>query len=181
MSFLSMSNASSPNQGVKWGLIAGAVGVAAGLIFYFTNPVKLQTLLFGAIELAATAVCALMAGLERRKANGGSIEFKPVLQPIFTTFVISMLIGVIFTYVMFNYVDPSLVVQMKQAHIADVRDNPGLYKALGYTEDQYKAELKQAETGEYGVTFAGSVITYLQKLIKSFILSAILSLIVRRK
>lgn len=176
-----MSNASSPNQGVKWGLIAGGIGIIAGLAFYFINPIKLQSLLFGGIELAATAVCAFLAGLERRKAYGGKIEFKTALQPIFTTFVISMLIGIIFTYVMFNFVDPSLVEQMKQAHIADVKDMKNLYKALGYTESDYNTELKQTETGEYGVTIAGSVINYLQKLIKSFILSAILSLIVRRK
>jgi len=176
-----MSNASSPNQGVKWGLIAGLSVVAVGLIFYFTNPIKLQSLLFGGIELAVTAICALLAGLERRKAYGGKIDFKTVLQPIFTTFVISLLIGVTFTYVLFNFIDPSLVEQMKQAHIADVRDMKNLYKALGYSESDYNRELKEAETGEYGVTIAGSVINYLQKLIKSFILSAILSLIVRRK
>jgi uncharacterized membrane protein (DUF106 family) len=176
-----MSNATYPNPGIKWGLIAGAIGIIAGIIVYLTDVPMLFSLKFGILLLVIYGVCGLLAGLQRKKQEGGYIGFKNALQPIFATFVIAALMGTIFTYVLANFIDNTLAGQMKEANIKTYLEMASMQRAMGTSQQEYEQGLEMLKNQDYQVTLAGSLLSYLRSLFQYFVVSAILSLIIRKK
>lgn len=92
------------NIGVTYGLISGLVSVVFSVILYlggvqwFVHPVAY-------LGYVLPIVVAVLAGLRKRKMDGGFIDFAGGLKVAFTTFVIGTFISILFTYVLFNYID----------------------------------------------------------------------------
>lgn len=176
-----MSNASYPNPGIKWGLIAGAVGVAASILLYYSDLPLLFSLKFRLLILATYGILGLLAGLQKKRQQGGFIGFKGGLQPIFTTFVIGTLISTIFTFVLANSIDPTIPEQMKQASIASFHSIEKMQRMMGASQEDIDKALNEIKAQDLKITPAGSFLSYLNGLLFCFIISAILSLIIRKK
>lgn len=176
-----MNNASYPNPGIKWGLIAGVVAVAISVILYLTDIPMLFSLKFGLILLLVFTITGLLAGLEQKKANGGIIDFKGVLKPVFTNFVIAGLISTAFTYVLTNFIDPSITEQMKAAAIDSYEAMRNVMRSMGVSPQEYEKGLADIKAQDFSVTFAVSMLSYLRGLFQYFVVSVILALIVRKK
>lgn len=92
------------NIGITYGLISGLVSVVFSMILYlggvqwFVHPIAYLGYLL-------PMVVAVLAGLKKRKVDGGFIDFAGGLKVVFTTFVIGTFISVLFNYVLLNYID----------------------------------------------------------------------------
>ncbi|MDQ0109251.1 hypothetical protein J2T02_004394 [Chitinophaga terrae (ex Kim and Jung 2007)] len=166
------------NPGVKWGIIAGIVMVLwylaewkMGTDYFFSYKLRL-------VSLVAWAVMALMAGLEARKQQHGYIGFKAAIKPIFTTYVISTLIVAIFTYLLYTVIDPSLV-ETSRTYL--MKDTEWLLKAMKAPQEEIDKQLKDIKTGDNSITVTSTILDYLKNLIKFFVWTVVLALIVRRK
>lgn len=176
-----MSNASYPNPGIKWGVIAGIVIILAGVGLYFTDQQTLFSLKFNFIQLFICAVTGLIAGLEKKRKAGGYIGFKEALQVIFITFVIGTLVGVLFMYVLANYVDPGLPARMKAADLKFMEQMEADQRAAGINDSKVSEELTKLKQQDYNLTFVASILSYLTGLFLNFIAAAVLSLVIRKK
>lgn len=176
-----MSNASYPNPGVKWGLIGGFVAIAIGVALYFTDIPMLFSLKYGILLLIIFGVTGILAGLERKKANGGLINFKEALQPVFTTFVIGSLLSSIFIYVLANFIDPGIIVKMKEAAIKSYESMAPMLRTIGTPKDEYDKGLADIRNQDFSVTLSGSFMSYLMGLFQYFVVSAIIALVLRKK
>lgn len=176
-----MSNATYPNPGIKWGLIAGAAVIATGLTLYKVDERTFFSLKFSVIQLGICAVFALLAGWQKKQQLGGFIGFKDALQPIFTTFVIATLIGTMLTYVVVNYVDPELPNRMKALDIRDFEAMRQANKAAGINNADLNDALTKLQQQDYHITFIASMLSYFTGLFLDFVISAILAAIIRKK
>lgn len=67
-----------------------------------------------------------MAGKQARDEMGGFISFGKALGPIFLTFVVASFIMMLFSFVMYNYIDPSIMTIIEDKVIEGVESNPTL-------------------------------------------------------
>lgn len=176
-----MSNATYPNPGIKWGLIAGAAVIGTGLVLHNVDEQAFFSLKFNFIQLAICAVFGLLAGWEKKRQLGGFIGFKSSLQPIFTTFVIATLFGTILSYVVINYVDPELPARMKAYDLKMTQELKQAHKDMGITDAEVNDRLTKIQQQDYTVTFVASMLSYFTGLFLDFVVSAILAVIIRKK
>ncbi|MCB0520439.1 MAG: DUF4199 domain-containing protein [Lewinellaceae bacterium] len=106
--------------------MAGAAMVLYLLLFYYFDRANiLNPLVFwSTLIIAGTAM--ITAVKSKRSDNGGKITRQDALKTAFLVFVISMLVFHLFSYVMFNFVDPGLTDLQKQMMEAAGRETKDL-------------------------------------------------------
>ncbi len=103
------------NSGILNGILAGVVAIILTLVFYFVD--KSIVVSWGGWTVILIYIFFMYkAGKEARDQNGGFISFGNVLLPIFLTYGIGTLLASIFSYVLYNYIDSSLLdIQLDKA------------------------------------------------------------------
>ena len=106
------------NNGVKYGLILGVATVAFSVICYLINP---KMILTGIAYLAFLIPIFFMyrSSIAERKQNEGLLSFGEALKVTFLTYVIGTFISYVYTYLMFNVFDPSLIDLAREVAIED--------------------------------------------------------------
>lgn len=94
----------SKNQGLMYGVICGLVSIFVTVILYLIG-VKAFMGPLSFLGFAIPIAIGVLAGLARKKAQGGFLEFREALQTAFLVMVIGTVISVLFNYVLLNYID----------------------------------------------------------------------------
>lgn len=111
---------------VKYGIISGTAIVLYLFVFHLINPeLVLNPLVYWSPILVAV-VTMTMVVKKVRQANNGKIEQRAALKQAFLTFVITYLFFSGFIYLLFNFIDPSLVELQKKAMVSAGRKIEGL-------------------------------------------------------
>ena len=170
------------NQGVKFGLIYGALSIVLSLITYFTAPENLVsftswTAIAGLILMLA---CMYMSSKNTRDDKGGFIPFGEALIPALVTFVIGGIIGVIYMYVLTNFIDTGVQDVIRESTVDMQR---GMFEMAGMPEDQILEALEQAEADMEGQFSLGALAfgTLFNILVMGLPVSAIIAAIVKKK
>lgn len=117
---------------VKYGIIAGTASALYLFLFhqigaaFVLNPF----VVFGQILISLLA--AVLAVRAIREANAGKIERKEALKYAFAVFALSQFLFWVFIYLMFNFIDPSIVeIQRKMMVDAGIKvEGQDLYMTL---------------------------------------------------
>lgn len=133
------------NSGIINGVLAGVISIILTLIFYFIN--KEATVTWSGWAVIVVYIFFMYkAGKDARDMNGGFISYGNALWPIFLTYIIGTFLATIFTYVLYNFIDASLLdVQMEKAIEA-------MEKVRGFMGDE-AADAAIAQIEEEGITF----------------------------
>jgi uncharacterized protein YacL len=166
------------NPGIKWGIIAGIVAILVNIIMWNTSHEMFFSFVHGVIIAVVFIVFSVLAGLEKRRSQGGVIEFKQALQPIFLTFVIGGLFAGICTFVFNNYVDPTY---QQQAQKYDVATTDRVLHSLGMPEEQISEQVDGIKELDYEMGPGKAILTYFSLLIRYFVLAAIVAICIRNK
>lgn len=161
------------NNGVKYGLLAGLGVIIYSLVLYLVD----DKLLFGWASILGTVLylaCMYKAGVDEREEQGGFITWKEALKPTFLTYVVGSLLATIFTYLLFNVIDPSLIEIQKGMAIEQMQSMEGMIGEEGVEEGIKQIE----ERGTSGLN--DTLIGYAFMLIIGFVFAAIISAIVKR-
>jgi len=97
------------NSGISNGILAGVVIIILTLILYFINKELVVSMSVGWFMMLVYAAFMLKAGLDSKAQKGGFISFGDALVPMLITYVIATFIANAFNFVLFNYIDSSLV------------------------------------------------------------------------
>jgi len=168
------------NHGISNGLIAGLVGIVLYLGYYFINPDLLFNFWLGFIVgLAVWIYFMRKAGMDTKADNGGFLTFKEGLKPTFLTFVVGSLLTVLFSYVLFNMIDPSLNDLMKEKSLEMAEKMSSMF---GASEEAVEAMREQMEEQDMSMSIGRLVQQYLIGLIfPGFILALIISAVIKKK
>jgi len=102
---------------VKYGVLGGFVSIILTLVLWFINPDYLLNYVGSFAGFFITIYFMYLAGKEARELSGGYINFGEIFKYLFITFVIMSLISVIFTYILYNFIDTGMIERQKEMAI----------------------------------------------------------------
>ncbi|HSI90098.1 MAG TPA: DUF4199 domain-containing protein [Adhaeribacter sp.] len=150
--------------GLKYGLITGLVSSVLALVNFISGSFDQIWLMFG-IGLAVYIAAIVFAHREFKTKNAGFMTYGQGVMIGTVTVFIAGVIGGIFSYVYIEFVDPSILDQMKDMQI-------GMMERFGLPDDQMDEAIARIERD----TTAGSQLQ--SGLINGIFSGLILSLIV---
>lgn len=172
---------------VRFGLILGGVTVFIYLLTYYLSPKAY----FGSGVSIVTLFLYLVAMWKISKSSRdnylGSLEpdtppsysFSAAIQPPFIVFLVAQSLYYIQYYLMFNWIDPSMVDVAREYAFEALDQSSGL---LGSFMDESTIDeiYMEFEKQDFGVTVGNTLMSWARSLIGGFILSSIFALIYKR-
>jgi hypothetical protein len=161
------------NLPVKYGLIAGGLGILFSLILYYLD--STIYLKFNSFPLYIIQIYFMVYVVSLiKKQNEGFITFNDAFKPAWLTYILSSTIIALFTYVLMNFINPSLIEQLKELQVEAFE---AAAKLLKYSEEQKEELLGQLENANpydlksiaalpFSFLFPGAVIAVIIALIK---------------
>ena len=163
------------NIGLLYGLITGLIICVITLIQYLGG---LQTYLspVGFLVYVIMIVMAIIAGQKQKKLNGGYLEFSEALKVTFSVFASALLLQTLFTYVLFNFIDPSF----KEALGVEVMNRTEEFlKKINMSDSQIEEAMDKAREKD-SFSFANMMLGYGLWCIVWFVASLIISAIIKK-
>jgi len=157
-------------NGVNYGLILGLFSILATAVIYAVDLSMFTSIWLGLILFVIGMTIGIMAVAKTKKVLGGYITFKEA----FTTFFIVMLIGLlsnmIFSYILFNLIDPAAAETIKDNLI---EMTVSLGQKFGTPSEELKTQVEAIrDTDNY------SLISQLKTLMGSLLFYIVIGLIV---
>ncbi len=162
------------------GFISGILTSLFVLGFYYIDPSIMLGLKVQYSSMLIVIIMMFFTGYKVRNSLGGWIDFKTVLKTAFGVYSISIILYYIFYYVLFNFVDPSLIEVQRTIQI----ENFESAVEAGFMDSLMAKEIAAIKEGilneDLSVTFVVCCYGIAKSLIFGFILSLIVSIILRR-
>lgn len=163
------------NPGIKWGIYLGIASVIWTLISYLIGA-KFMLSTGGYIAFVLYLIAMVMSARETKDDLGGFASFSEVFKPSFVTFAIGTLIALIFSYILMNFVDPSLIdAQREVAYEATKK----ALERFGAGEEQMEEALLAIET-DNPVSIGKMALGYVFYMIPGAIVSSIIALFTKK-
>ncbi len=180
------------NPSVKYGLYFGGVLILLSIISWqlipsIHYPSTMKQAGFGMILSLVIVIGFLYLTLkETRYIQEDFLTFGEALKSSFLCYMIGTLIGVIFTFILVNYIDPDLLNLQAESAKAISQDMTGWMgdiagmpeEELEKLNEEMEAELDLQNLGSFSVGMA--ILSWLQSLIGGIILSLIMSAIMKK-
>ena len=103
------------NAPVRWGIIGGLTSIIITLLVDLISPVTFAATWFGFLLIGLSLFFMIWGGLNFRKENGNEITFVQSLGAVFLIAIISLVLSITFSYVLYNFIDTDLGEIVKQA------------------------------------------------------------------
>ena len=170
------------NNGIKYGLIYGGLSILLSMIVYFTSPENMVSFTSWNFIAGLILMVAMLylAAKKTRDDKGGYIPFGEALVPALVTFIVGNLIGIIYMYVLTNFIDPGVQAIIQESTIEMQK---GMFEMAGMSEDQILEAIERAEADMEGQFNFGSLVLgmLINILIMGLPISAIIAAIVKKK
>ncbi len=140
------------NDSVKFGIIAGMAYVVIQMLIYFVSIEFMfgWTGIFSMLGIITVlAVWAIVSSISnKKKAQGGFIEFKEAFKEGFIAVVMISLITSAFNYMLYNFIDPGLIGMLKDFAV----EGTASWIEGSVSEEQFEEIMEQMENEDYSIT-----------------------------
>lgn len=157
------------NIGFRYGLVAGVALIAAYLGLFYTD----HGLLFrrmGMLAFAILLVVMIATGRSAKRAmEGEGVFFRELVRPIFTVFVVSMGVMIIFHYVFYNFVDSNMATLIKDWFMEEGKRQ---MEAANKSPEYIQKEMDALQNGDYSYGLFKALQTYVLSLVFGFLMAA---------
>jgi hypothetical protein len=129
------------NHPVRNGVYAGVGQILVMFLFYFIDP-SLMISWSSMVGYVVVIYFMRQAAKEQRLDNGGFITLNGGFRSSWLTFVLAQTMVTIFSYLLMNYIDPSLLDVMKETQIKVLEDMNSIFKL---PEEDFEKQLEAIE------------------------------------
>lgn len=161
--------------GLTYGLITGLIICLIALIQYLGG-LKTYMSPLGYLVYVVLIVMAVLAGQKQKKVNGGYLEFGEALKVTFSVFASALLLQTLFTYVLFNFIDPSF----KEALAQEIMNKTEEFMRRFGASDSTIDEALEKEQGKDPFALSRMILGYGITCIVCFIICLIISAIIKK-
>ena len=169
--------ATSKKISTSYGLYIGVALILITVLVY-TFDISLYTKWwFGVIILIFTIGIACMAVSKSKKLSDTLFTFKNAFTSYFLTIIIGTFISLIFTYILFNVIDPEAAQTLTELTIESTRE---MMEGFGAPQDQINATLNEMQN-QNNYSLINLLKGYAFQLILFIIIGLIVALIFREK
>lgn len=165
---------------IKHGLYLGAALVIFYMLLYFVD----KRLLFNVpisfvISIVIPLVFMYLAGNEKKEFQDGYMSFGEAVKETFFTYLIGSFVGLIFTFILFNLKDPSLIDIMKEE---TAKMSEAMLETFGASEEVIEENRENMENMDINPVSPGMLfLNWLTGLLfPGIIISLILSAIIKK-
>jgi len=166
------------NPAIKNGLFMGVASILFTMVLYFVD----SSMMFGGVAWVGLLIPIYFmwkSATEERANNGGYLTFGEGLKAAFLAAVIGGLIAQLFTYILMNYIDPSLVDVLRETSIASAEKMVGMF---GDNEEAIEAMREAMDEQDFTPTIISTLTTYLISLIfPTFVIALIIAAITKKQ
>lgn len=156
-------------NGVTYGVIAGIVSVLITTIVYSVDLSLMTKWWFGLIVIAISLGISIALLSKTKKELKGNFTFKEAFTTYFICSVIGTLISVLFTIVLFNFIDPAAKETLKELILEFTKN---IMQKMGAPASEMNKALKEIASKD-----SYSIVEQLKGSVFSIAFSAILGLI----
>ena len=158
---------------LKYGIIYGLISVIFSLVYYYVIPFGLGTM--SIISFIIMIVILVIVGRTQRQENNDILPYGEALK---TTFLTGFVISTLFTIIMVNLIDPSLVEKLTEMGMETARS---MMEAVGMPEDKLAEAMEKAEEESVnGFTPTKQLLSIFQSAIFVLIVAAIVSIFIKK-
>lgn len=154
---------------VTFGIISGIISILITTIIYVINVEYFVSIWAGLIALAFSVTIACVLLSKTKKEIKKDFTFKEAFTTYFIMAMIGILISTAFSILLFNFIDPTLKVTIKELTLKSVASM--MQKFGGKTADVNKALKQIQETDQF------SIISQLRGILTSIVVTSIFGLI----
>lgn len=166
------------NHAVKNGVIYGLVSVVFTLVLYLIDKTLLSKfMMLTLVGFAIMIFFMVKSAREEKMDNEGILPYGEAVKNTFVVVAIGMLISSLFTFILYNFIDPSLIDMLKDATIETTRS---MMEKFGAPEDQIDQAMEQIEDTDMDMSMSKVLVQYAQSLIFGLIISLIVSAFVKK-
>ncbi|MBC7827185.1 MAG: DUF4199 domain-containing protein [Chitinophagaceae bacterium] len=161
--------------GLTYGLITGLIICLIALVQYLGG-LKTYMSPLGYLVYVVLIVMAVLAGQKQKNLNGGHLDFGEALKVTFSVFASALLLQTLFTYVLFNFIDPSFKEALAQEILNKTEEFMRKFGASDSTID----EALESERGKDPFSLSRMLLGYGITCIVCFIICLIISAIIKK-
>jgi hypothetical protein len=161
---------------LRYGILFGIISILFSIIFFYVFPIGLgKQAMF---SFGIMIIFLVLAGNAEKKLNDGILSYGEALKTTFLTGFTGMVISGLFSLILMNLIDPSLVDKLTEQTIEMTRS---MMESFGLPEDQVEQAMEDAESKMVeAYTPLNQILSILQSAIIVVILSAIVSIFIKK-
>lgn len=163
------------NTGLAYGLIAGLAICLITLVQYLGG-LKTYMSPIGFLTYILLVVIAVIAAQKQKKMNGGYLSFGEALKVTFSVIASALLLQTLFTYVLFNFIDPSFKLALVQA---SMNASEEFMRKMGASESMIDEAMERARETD-SMSLPSMLLGYAIWCIVWFVICLIISAIVKK-
>jgi hypothetical protein len=166
------------NQGLKFGLIMGFIQIAIYTLLYIVDKNLMVDFKVGLGIMIINIVLMVWPVRDYKKMNGGTITFKDAFIICVLTIAGGSLLYIIFSYFLYNIIDPSLADFIKEQSI---EKTAGFMERMGVPQEEIEKGIARIEAQDFKMSPAKLSGTFFQTVLFGCIPALIIAAILRTK
>lgn len=168
----------SENIGIKYGAILGLLSIIFYSALYAISTKYLFNQWIGLGTFVVIIITMVMAARHTRQELGGYGSFGQLVAPAFAVMVVAQLLGSIYNYLLYNFIDPSLTETLRNFTSELTYD---WMSSFGSPDEEIERALDEIENQDFSVTLSSSLWGFASSAILAFMIASVIALILRRK
>jgi hypothetical protein len=162
----------------RFGILLGMVNIASLLMAYMVDLTWMVSGWNSLISIVLVFAAMIMACLEDRQIQGKAYDYGRAVLTAAGTGVIGSLIGIAFTGILYNEIDPNLHIQVKEIMVTKMQDS---LDSFGMDDAAAEKAMEAFDRRDFKQDFRALGTAALLSLLMNFLFALVVGIFVRRK